>query len=212
MMHGRTVLIGVVMLGMGGEAARGDPPPEIPLFNGRDLAGWRHVGGGRCAVEDGCLVLTNDTDRTSGYLVSYRTARDFEAHFVCQVPAGDSGFLFRCRPEPRTPTDILGPQVQLNLAPGKGLGGLFEAQGRGWLVKPPAEVTARIAQGQGWIDGKVTARGPRIVVVMNGVTTVDVTDADPDNRFQGAGGFALQLHGGGELRARFRALTVRILD
>jgi hypothetical protein len=182
------------------------------LFNGRDLAGWGQVGGGRSFVRDGVLCLANDSERRTGYLVSTVKARNFRARLRCQVPTGDSGFYFRARFDPHTPTEVIGPQVQLNFEPNSGLGGLFEPQGRGWLVKPSPEVNARLLQGLDWVDCDVEVVERHILVRVNGVKTVDFTDANPDNRYQEAGFFALQIHGGGYCDARFQLIQAQILN
>src|SRR5262245_45246349 len=36
-------------------SASAQTPVAVPLFNGRDLTGWDHVGPGRFVVEDGVL-------------------------------------------------------------------------------------------------------------------------------------------------------------
>jgi hypothetical protein len=182
------------------------------LFNGHDLAGWRHVGGGRSFVRDGVLCLANDGERRTGYLVSTVQARNFRAKLRCQVPTGDSGFYFRARVDPHTPAEVLGPQVQLNFQPDSGLGGLFEPQGRGWLVKPSPDLNARLVERALWIDCDIEVVDRRVRVKVDGVTTVDFTDADPDNRYLEAGFFALQIHGGGHCDARFASITLQLLD
>lgn len=182
------------------------------LFNGRDLSGWRHIGGGRAFVDNGILRLANDAERRTGYLVSAIQARNFRAQLRCRVPTGDSGFYFRAGFDPHTPTEVLGPQIQLNFQPDSGLGGLFEPQGRGWLVKPSTKLIAQLLERTDWIDCDLEVVGRRVRVTINGVTTVDFTDADPDNRYQEAGFFALQIHGGGHCDARFERIGVQVLD
>jgi hypothetical protein len=102
--------------------------------------------------------------------------------------------------------------VQLNTQTNCGLGGIFEAQGRGWLSKPSLELNARLLQGLDWIDCEVEVIGRHIRVTINGAPTVDFTDSDPDNRYQEAGFFALQIHGGGYCDARFQSIRVQPLD
>jgi len=191
-----------------------------PLFNGRDLTGWRHVGGGRSLVQDGVLVLSHDADRKPGYLVSTMTAHNFRVKLRCQVPTGDSGFYFHASFDRHTPTEVLGLQVQLNLQPGCGLGGLYEPQGRGWLVKPSFNREQARRDGtldvgsrpNDWLDCDIEERDRHIRVTIDGTPTVDFTDSDPDNRYQEAGFFALQIHGGGFCDARFQTILVQPLD
>ena len=183
------------------------------LFNGHDLAGWHHLGGGTARVEQGILILENDAERRPGYLVAdHVPVRDFVAVLECRIPTGDSGFFFRGEPHPRHKTEFQGPQVQLNTQPERGLGGIFELHGRCWVSKPRGARTARLERDDAWFTCTMAARGPRLQVTVNGVPTVDITDAGTDNHFQGAGHFALQIHGGGPCRAEFRRLAIRRPD
>ncbi len=186
-------------------APSGAGPAQVwqRLFNGQDLSGWKHLGGGRVFVRDGLLVLRNDPQRRTGYLVSERKASDFEAHIRCRVIQGDSGFCFHCRPHPRTPIEIVGLQVQLNVEPDRGLGGLFEMHGRGWLAKPSENLSPRPGR-RDWIDCRVRAGGPRIQVWLNGEPTVDLEDTGG----AAEGFFALQIHGGGHCQVEFEELAV----
>jgi hypothetical protein len=186
---------------------------SVSLFNGRDLGGWEHLGGGRVRVDDGLLILENDGERRPGYLLCARPpVRDFRARVECRVPTGDSGFFFRSRRHERHATEVMGPQVQLNIGPRAGLGGVFEMHGRAWVRKTDPAVNTALVAGLDWMTVTVTARGPRLVVAVNGVPTVDITDAGPDNQFHAAGRFALQIHGGGPLYAAFRRIDVAPLD
>jgi hypothetical protein len=188
-------------------------PSWVELFNARDLSEWHKLGGGKAFVKDGLLILEHDAERRPGYLVSdFAPVRDFQAIVVCRVPTGDSGFFFRGEPHPLHATEFRGPQVQLNMQPGRGLGGIFELHGRSWVCKPDVATEARIREGADWITCELTVKGPRIQVRINGVPTVDITDAGADNHFQEAGRFALQIHGGGYCRAEFRRIAVRRLD
>jgi hypothetical protein len=166
----------------------------LDVFNGRDLSGWKHLGGGRACVRDGQIVLENDADRRTGYLVSNIAAKDFKAEVRCRIVRGDSGLYFRAHAEPRTPTEIMGTQVQLNWETGRGLGGLFETHGRGWLCRPHAEVPRSTEED--WLDIELDVAGSRVRVAINGVETADFDDADPANRFRNAGRLAFQIHGG----------------
>ncbi len=181
------------------------------LFNGLDLTGWQHLGGGRALIQDGMLVLENDRERRPGYLMSDFVAKDFIVQFRCRVEAGDTGLIFRGRRQPRTPSELMGPQVQLNLDPARGLGGVYELHNRGWLRKPDPALVGRLLREDGWINGELLARGNEIRVTINGATTVRFVDDAFGNFFAGPGCFGLQIHGGGPCRVRWASLTVQAL-
>lgn len=185
--------------------------PTALLFNGRDLAGWQHLGGGRVSVQDGMLVLESDTERRSGYLMSDFTAKDFIVRFRCRVEAGDSGLIFRGRRQPRTPSELMGPQVQLNMSPDRGLGGVYESHHRGWLRKPEPSAVRRALRDDGCLDGELLARGNEMRITINGVTTTHFVDESFGNFFPGPGCFGLQIHGGGPCRVRFASITVQLV-
>lgn len=180
------------------------------LFDGMTLDGWDHVGGGKVSVQDGVLILESDDERRPGYLVSRCSARNFQARWQCQVVTGDSGLFYRCHRDPRTPATILGPQVQLNFLPDRGLGGIYETQGRGWLCKPPP-ATNPLLHDANDVSCALEVRDDHVRVTVNGMVTADFTD-DDSNPFRAAGFFALQIHGGSVCRVLWRSLEVRILE
>jgi len=48
----------------------------VPLFNGKDLSGWKNNGEERWVVEDGA-ILGESTHNKYGYLTTEKTYRDF---------------------------------------------------------------------------------------------------------------------------------------
>lgn len=221
-------------------------PHWTELFNAQDLSGWHQRGGGKAFVRNGILILEHDTERRPGYLIAdIAPLKDFQAILICRIPTGDSGFFYRGELHPRHATEFQGPQLQLNMQSGCGLGGIFELHGRCWVSKPDAALEEKVrcstaplpplgtresgsvppgeqvngsaptAKGEReseWLTCELTVKGSHIRARINGITTVDITDAGADNHFQEAGRFALQIHGGGYCRAEFRRIAVRRLD
>lgn len=74
----------------------GSDPPTVgrdwsPLFNGRDLTGWRPLGEGAWTVRDGTLVGTG----TGGWLATETTSHhDFELAFQYRLAAGSDSGVF----------------------------------------------------------------------------------------------------------------------
>jgi hypothetical protein len=75
-------------------AARADEPGFRPIFNGKDLTGWR-VGktelagktasdGGRFLVRDGTLVVTGSTDKPPK-VIEIETVESFEGDFTLRL-------------------------------------------------------------------------------------------------------------------------------
>src|SRR4051812_46158550 len=72
-----------------------------PLFNGRDMEGWEHVGPGRFVIEDGVLK----TDGGMGLLWYTReTFGDAVLRIVYRNPGGkNSGVFIRIPEKPTEP-------------------------------------------------------------------------------------------------------------
>jgi hypothetical protein len=175
---------------------------EVRLFNGKDLKGWKPHGAERWTVDKG-EILGETLTKEYGYLSTEKTYRDFEltAKFKAEG-TGNSGIFFHSSLKG---VDISGVQAEVDPRPGMFTGGLYEADGRGWLIKPeaPAEAALRIG---GWNDMRILVQGPRVQTWVNGVKAVDYVDPAP--KFTD-GVIALQLHSGGEGRMRFKDIVIR---
>ena len=173
-----------------------------PLFNGKDLAGWKPHGAERWAVEKG-EILGETLTKEYGYLSTENTYRDFElkAKFKAEG-AGNSGIFFHSS---LTGTDIAGVQAEVDPRAGMFTGGLYEAAGREWLIKPAPAAEKALRVG-GWNDMRILVQGPRVRTWVNGVAAVDYVDPSP--KFTD-GVIALQLHSGGEGRMRFKDISIR---
>ncbi len=183
-----------------------------PLFNGKDLTGWVHLGGGQAKVEKGILIMQNDTLRQPGYLLcTHASPHNFEIRMRCRVLAGDSGLFFRCQRHPLHQQEVMGLQVQLNVQPRSGLGGIFEHHGRGWVQKTPDALHAQLTKDREWLHVYLYVKGQRIWVQVNEVTTVDFMDSESENQKQPANAWALQIHGGCPCHIEVQTLEYRRL-
>jgi len=173
----RWVPVFLVLLGVApGGAAQTAPAGEgaegfVPLFNGKDLGGWKIYQGRPegWAVRDGLLVCTG---KGGGWL---GTRRDY-ANFVLRLeyrlrPHGNSGVYLRAPEEGHI--SRVGMEVQILDDDHPGYARLKPWQYAGSLygVVPPARRACKPA-GQ-WNALEVQARGRRLVVVLNGQTVVD---------------------------------------
>ena len=181
-----------------------------PLFNGKDLSGWREVLGGKWSVQGGTIVGESGDGRY-GWLVTDRPYRDFilELDFKTEAP-GNSGVQFRSHvvregPERDTPR-MKGYQAEVSPARGDNSGGVYdEGTGRGWLVMPAPELADTLKEGQ-WNHYRISAVGTHIKTELNGVKMVEFGD---DRSVLGI--IALQVHSG-ETPVRVRWRNLRIQD
>ena len=182
-------------------------PPErwVRLFNAKDLAGWKPHGAERWVVDKG-EILGETLTKEYGYLSTEKTYRDFELKVKFKAEgAGNSGVFFHSSLKG---VDISGVQAEVDPRPGMFTGGLYEADGRGWLIKPEASAEAALRIG-GWNDMRIVVRGPRVQTWVNGVKAVDHVDPTPKYT---DGVIALQLHSGGEGRMRFKDIVIREIE
>ena len=181
----------------------------LPLFNGKDLSGWKAQGTERWVVEDGA-ILGESTTGKYGYLTTEKTYSDFvlRLRFKCETD-GNSGVFTRSRitgESPKTGPDIEGMQVEVD--PTQHTGGLYESGGRGWVALPTPEGEHAV-KPRDWNDLEVAAEGRHIVTRLNGVRIVDFYDSAP--RFT-EGVIRLQLHTGGGVKIRFKDISIRDLS
>ena len=149
-----------------------------PLFNGKDLTGWEHVGPGEMAVEDGLLRTRGGMGLlywTGGKLgdcvirVVYRM-RDHNSN---------SGVFIRIPLEPREewmPVHY-GYEVQIDNEPEKSNEDDYHVTGTLYSLTKPLAKPGK--PGPEWNTMEITLDGARTVVVLNGVKVTDYTEGDP---------------------------------
>src|SRR4051812_1994236 len=169
------------------------------LFDGQSLAHFNQVGNTNWQVADG----TVSADSNEGYLVSKEQYGDFEAHveFYAETDT-NSGVFLRCT----DPVKI-------------GSANCYEVNI--WDIRPVqkygtaaivdvAEVVPTPKAGGHWNTFDITAQGDHLVVVFNGVKTVDTHDGKRARGF-----LALQKAAGvdktGKHVIRFRKVEIRPL-
>ncbi len=175
-----------------------------PLFNGKNLDGWKIHGTEKWFVEDGLLVCESGPDEEYGYLSTEKNYDDFELELeFLQEADGNSGVFFRSTFEG---TRVNGWQVEV-APPNHDTGGIYESYGRGWLARIPDEKEHILQMGQ-WNTMKIRVVGGRVTTWLNGQQMVDLED---EKIAEGKGAIALQIHDGGGIRVKWRNMRVREL-
>jgi hypothetical protein len=171
----RTVLscLPVILLAL---PCAGQPDAEkaegfVPLFNGKDLTGWKAYGGkaDNWAAEDGLLVCHG---KGGGWLGTERQYADFEVRLEYRLrPGGNSGVYVRA-PE-RGHISRVGMEIQIldDNDPRYAHIDFYQYTGSLYHVVAPTRRTTRPA-GQ-WNRMAVRAEGRRLRVWVNGVQVVD---------------------------------------
>ena len=198
----------VLLLGLCAAGQSRSDAAWVPLFNGKDLAGWNKNGDEKWIVEQGTILCESAANKY-GYLTTAKNYRDFDLRLKFKGEAdGNSGVFFHSRItgiDPGHGPDIEGMQVEVDPLAGNHTGGLYESGGREWVIMPTKQGERALKPGQ-WNDLEVSVRGNHIVTHLNGVKVVDYHDAAP--KFT-EGAIGLQIHTGGGVRMRWKDIYVR---
>jgi len=197
-----------------------------PLFNGKDLKGWKQRGGkAKYRVEGDEIVGTTVPNTGNSFLCTERDYGDFilELEFKVQSPL-NSGVQVRshCFDEAKTvevggkkfnirPNVVHGYQVEIDPSERAWTGGIYDESRRGWLNDLKGNEKARKAFKAGeWNKFRIECRGDSIKTWLNGVPAADLKDSATPSGF-----IALQVHGVGKredaLEVRFRHLRIKEL-
>ena len=192
----------LLILAMGSVALGSDNSRWVSLFNGKDLTGWKNYGAEKWIVDHG-EILGEAVSQAYGYLATEKTYQNFEMKVKLKAEGtGNSGIFFHSSIEG---VDIKGVQVEVDPHPDMHTGGLYEAGGRGWLIKPDEAGEKAMKVGE-WNDVQYSVIGSHVVTSVNGQKVVDYTDPTPKYT---NGVIALQLHSGGQGKIRFKDLYIR---
>ena len=185
--------------------AQEEPDDEFePLFNGKDLSGWKVYGTEKWYVEDGLLICESGPDAEYGYLATEQPYKNFVLELQFKQEAdGNSGVFFRSSIEG---TKITGWQVEV-APPDHDTGGIYESYGRGWLEQIPEEKENILKMGE-WNDMRIEVDGDRVQTFLNDEPMVDLTDQKIG---EADGSIALQIHDGGGIKVMWRDIKVKVL-
>ena len=202
------ILVAVLLVAI---RAGAEAPREggwIPLFNGKNLSGWKNHGDERWVAEQG-TIFCESTANKYGYLTTEKTYRDFILRLKFKgEAAGNSGVFLHSRIlgiDPQHGPDIEGMQVEVDPNVGKHTGGLYESGGRGWVAMPTAEGEQALKPGE-WNELEVSVDGAHIVTQLNGTKIVDFIDPAP--KFTD-GVIGLQIHTGGGVKMRWKDIYLK---
>jgi hypothetical protein len=195
------------------------------MFNGKDLTDWQGEPG-YWSVQDGTITgqTTKQKPLDHPTYMYWRGGRphnfELRATYRFQGSFGNSGINFRSEELPHW--DIRGYQADMEVGPGCS-GTLYECNGRqvmtvrGQLLVigedgrrkvttlAPAAELQKLIHPNDWNECAVIARGPEIIIKINGVVMSDVIDRN------GAwdGLISLQLHPGPPMKVQFKNIRIK---
>lgn len=174
------------------------------LFNGQDLTGW--TGDPKLwSVENGEIVGRGENLPHNVFLTYDKPYSDFVLRYSVRLINHNSGVQFRSQRFP----EFVVKGYQADIAD-RWYGSLYEeGLGRGVLADGFTGKGEKVARLDGWNDMAVKAVGSRMIIKLNGLTTVDFTETDASRPRSGV--IALQLHAGPPMEVRFRDIRIRPL-
>jgi hypothetical protein len=180
----------------------------VPLFNGKDLTGWE--GDAKLwVVEDGMLVGRSPGIKYNDFLATAKPYGDFILRYQIRLVGGkgNTGLQFRSK-RVENSHEVAG--YQADFAPGW-WGKLYdEARRKKVLAAPKEEDLKKVLKADGWNDYEVRAEGAKITLTLNGLKTVEYTEADATIARTGI--FAVQIHAGGPMEVQFKNIRIKELS
>lgn len=168
------------------------PAGWTTLFDGTSLAAWDRIGTANWTLKDGLV----EANAGQGFLISKAAYRDFEirAEFWVDGPA-NSGVFLRCSNRGEVTQDNAYEVNVYDTRPD-------QTYATGSIVGI-ASASSQMKAANQWNKFEITAQGDHIVVMLNGVKTVDTHNAK-----YAEGPIGLQASAG---TVRFRKVEIRPL-
>jgi hypothetical protein len=169
----RHAALGLLVAGGILAAAKGDEPRSAgfrPLFDGKSLEGWQHVGPGKMVVEDGVIR----TEGGMGLLWYTReTFGDCTIRVVYKTTSkqSNSGVFIRVADKPKDEWYAVHHGYEVQICDGSDP---FHATGAVYSMSKATASTSKVGE---WNTMDIALKGQRIVIELNGQK---VQDFDPE--------------------------------
>lgn len=177
------------------------------LFNGNDLSGWQ---GNKdlWTVRDDMIVGKSAGIRDNEFLVTDREFGDFELRldFRLRAGQGNSGVQFRSKRVADSKA-VTGYQADIGQ---QYWGCLYDEHRRNKILAQAPDELNTVLKKDDWNSYVIRAVGNRIVMKVNGLTTVDYREHDADIATRGI--IALQIHSGPAMNIAFKNIRIREMD
>lgn len=168
-----------------------------PLFNGKNLSGWKKLNGNaEYKVEDGSIVGISKMNTPNTFLSTKDKYGDFILEFEFKVDDGlNSGVQFRSESKKDYQKGrVHGYQFEIDPSDRAWSGGVYDEARRGWLYPLTKNPDAKSAFRRGqWNKARIEASGNHIATWINGVPCANLWDDMTPEGF-----IALQVHAIGD--------------
>lgn len=187
---------------------------KVSLFDGKTFTGWEGDTTRTWRIADGCIVGGSLTERVphNEFLASRKTYRDFELTLKFKLTGSEgfvnSGVQIRSVRIDKPANEMSG--YQADIGDPQWWGCLYdESRRKKVLAKSDMAALEPVLKRQDWNDYRIRCEGARIRIWLNGVPTVDYTEAEEGIAREGL--IALQIHGGAKAEAWFKEIEIQEL-
>ncbi|MFN0067966.1 MAG: DUF1080 domain-containing protein [Limisphaerales bacterium] len=185
----------------------------VPLFDGKSFAGWDGDTNKSFRLVDGAMVggSLKETVPRNEFLATTRRYTNFVLRLDFKL-LGTEGFVnsgVQVRSE-RVPNHHEMAGYQVDIGDPEWWGCIYDESRRNKVMaKSDMKAIEPVLKRGDWNRYEIRCDGPRVVVKLNGVQTVDYTEED--RSLPQFGVIGLQIHGGGKGEAWFRNLSIEEL-
>ncbi len=177
-----------------------------PMLHGDSLDGW---DGDTMLwkIQDGKLVGTSPGIKNNEFLVAPGTYKDFILKFSFRLKdgKGNSGVQFRSVRVPGS-TEMNGYQADI----GENYWGcLYDESRRNRVLAQTSERASKTVNEDGWNHYVIRVMGDHILLMLNGVLSVDYREED--SRIADSGRIGFQIHAGGPMQIEFKDIYLQEL-
>lgn len=203
----RIVLLAAVSFASALAGLAATPEPALkPIFNGKDLTGWKLVPEPNVhwRIENGVLIAESDAKRTGSYLWTEKSYKDFVLELDIR--------WYGAPEDIDTGVNLRTPSFQVQMGTSRSLGrdmtGSMLTDGVGHPTRYPENGRAKdwekyFKKGD-WNTFRIEARGNTFKVWINGHQTTEYTES----KWAGAGPLGLQFHDEVEMKLELRNIRL----
>lgn len=187
---------------------------RVSLFDGKSFAGWSGDTNKTWRLEGGALVggsLASNVPRNE-FLVSDRSYTNFVLRLKFKLQ-GKSGFInagvqVRSQRAAKPTNEMVG--YQADIGDPSWWGCIYDESRRNkMLAKSDMEQLNKVLKRDDWNEYEIRCEGPRIRLAINGLRTVDYTEAD--QTLPQFGLIGLQIHGGAVAEVSYKDISIEVL-
>ena len=186
-----------------------------PIFDGKSFDGWEGDTAKTWRIVDGAFVGGSLTEKVphNQFLATKKRYRNFDLTLKFKLTGTEgfvnSGVQFRSERIEKPAHEMRG--YQADIGEPEWWGCLYDESRRNKVIaKSDMAKVGPVIRKNDWNDYRIRCEGPRVQIWINGVQTVDYSEADPEIA-KLDGHIAVQIHGGAKAEASFKDIQIEEL-